>query len=351
MPNSLNRREFLKDSAVALPGMTMGIGSVVHNAEARSAPANPAMKPSAETVGRPVRVVSVGFHAGQLSTEQIVNLVDQEGARGTDIIVLPETCRGQDETSQESLDGTTVTAMARLAKQHGTYIVCPIDRCEGQERHNSVVLLDRQGKVSCIYNKLYPVWATECMKRGVSPGAHSQVYRADFGKIGFAICFDVNWPALWEQMANQGTELVIWPSAYSAGRSLQAQAIQYNYYIVSATWVPDCLAFDIDGQQILHETNNQGNGTNITRITFDLDRCIFHQDLNRPEKIARLLKERGDDVAEEKWMPIEGWFVLKAKRPGVSARVLAQQYGLEELTHYINRSRCEIDKCRGWEFS
>ena len=43
--------------------------------------------------------------------------------------------------------------------------------------------------------------------------------------------------------------------------------------------------------------------------------------------------------------------MLKAKRPGVSARALAHQYGLEELTHYINRSRCEIDKCRGWEFS
>jgi len=25
--------------------------------------------------------------------------------------------------------------------------------------------------------------------------------------------------------------------------------------------------------------------------------------------------------------------------------------GLEELRHYINRSRCEIDERRGWEFS
>jgi hypothetical protein len=24
---------------------------------------------------------------------------------------------------------------------------------------------------------------------------------------------------------------------------------------------------------------------------------------------------------------------------------------LEELQHYLNRSQCEIDKCRGWEFS
>jgi len=347
----LNRREFLKDSAVGLPAMTMGLGSVVSNADSLSASAGSAAKPTADTIGRPVRLVSIGFRAGHRSVEQIAGLVDREGSRGTDIIVLPETCRGQNETSVESLDGPTITAMARLAQQHGTYIVCPIDRRDGQQRLNSAVLLDRQGKVSGIYNKLYPVWATECMKRGVAPGAHAQVYSTDFGRIGLAICFDVNWPALWERMSNQGAELVIWPSAYSAGRSLQAQAIQYNYYVVSATWVPDCLAFDIDGQQILHDANNQGDGTNITRITLDLDRCVFHQDLNRPAKIEQLLKERGEDVAEEKWMPMEGWFVLKAKRPGVSARELARQYGMEELTHYINRSRCEIDKCRGWEFS
>ena len=83
----------------------------------------------------------------------------------------------------------------------------------------------------------------------------------------------------------------------------------------------------------------------------DLDRCIFHQDLNRPDKVGKLLKEHGDEITEEKWLPMEGWFILKAKQPGVSARALAKQYGLEELRHYINRSRSEIDNCRGWQFS
>jgi hypothetical protein len=56
-------------------------------------------------------------------------------------------------------------------------------------------------------------------------------------------------------------------------------------------------------------------------------------------------------VEREKWLPMEGWFLLKAKRPGVSARELARKYGLEERRPYINRSRCEIDKLRGWQFS
>jgi len=281
--------------------------------------------------------------------------VDQEGARGTDLIVLPETWRGQDENSLETLGGPTITAVARLARKHQTYVVCPIDRQEGERRYNTAVLLDRQGRVASLYNKLYRVWQVECMKEApqkpVEPGEGAVVHAADFGRVGMAICFDVNWPSLWDRMANQRAELVIWPSAYSAGRSLQAQAINNNYYIVSATWVPDCLVFDIDGERLVHDTNNQGNGVNITRITLDLDRGIFHSNLNMPDKLDKLLKERGQDVAQEKWLDLEAWFILKAKRPGVKARELARQYGLEELPHYINRSRCEIDKCRGWEFS
>ena len=60
-----------------------------------------------------------------------------------------------------------------------------------------------------------------------------------------------------------------------------------------------------------------------------------------------MLKEHGEDVAEEKWLPMEGCFVLKAKRPGVSARALAKQYGLEERRPYLNRSRSDVDQSAG----
>jgi hypothetical protein len=119
---------------------------------------------------------------------------------------------------------------------------------------------------------------------------------------------------------------------------------------MSATWVPDCLVFDIDGEQLVHEKADAG-AFNVTHFTFDLDRCIFHQDLNRPNRLGRLLKERGDDVAEEKWLPMEGCFVLKAKRSGVSARALAKQYGMEERRPYLNRSRSIVDQNRGWQFA
>ena len=347
----MDRRQFVRNSAVGMGALASGLGLKDLNGAAAVQPKSGPSGPSEDKIGRPVRVVSIAFTQGR-PLEEIAALVDGEGSRGTDLIALPETFLGQDETSQQTLDGPTIRTIARLAKKHQTYIVCPIDRKEGGRRYNSAVLLDRNGEVTGIYNKLYPVWVDECLKKpGVQPGHGVAVCQTDFGRVGMAICFDVNWNALWEQMANQGADLVIWPSAYSAGRSLQAQAINYNYYIVSATWVPDCLVFDIDGERLVYDHNNRGNGTNVTRITLDLDRCIFHQDLNLPEKRDKLVSEHAEEIEQEKWLPMEGWFILRAKRAGVSARELARQYGLEELRHYLNRSQCEIDKCRGWEYS
>ena len=343
----MDRREFLKNSTAALGSLASVEGA--QQALGEDGGTTPGSEAQANA-GRPVRAVSIGFRPGP-SLEQIASLVDREGGRGTDLIALPETFRGQNDRSMETLDGPTVTALARLAEKHRTYVVVPIDRKDGDRRLNSAVVLDRRGRIAGVYDKVYPFWVEEFAKRPpVQPGHAVAVISTDFGSLGLAICFDVNWAPLWQRLSDLGAELVIWPSAYSAGRTLQARAIDYSYYVMSATWVPDCLVFDIDGEQLVHDKRNSGD-FNITRFTFDLDRCIFHQDLNLPARLDRLLKERGEDVAEEKWLPMEGCFVLKARRPGVSARALAKQYGLEERRPYLNRSRCEVDKARGWQFS
>lgn len=342
----MDRRQFFMNSAAAL-------GSLVSLDAAESAASDEGTARTDETptkIGRPVRAVSIGFRPG-LSLQQIAGLVEPEAARGADLIALPETCRGQNDQSPESLDGPTVSTMARLAGKYRTYIVCPIDRKDGSRRLNSAVLIDRRGQISGVYDKLYPYGEEFTRHPPVQPGQAVTVCSTDFGRVGLAICFDVNWVPLWQRLADLGAELVIWPSAYSAGRSLQARAIDFNYYVMSATWTPDCLVFDIDGEQLLHEHNSRSNSANVSRFTFDLDRCLFHQDYNLPHKLANLLKDHGDDVEREKWLPMEGWFVLKAKRPGISARELARKYGLEERRPYINRCRCDIDKARGWQFS
>lgn len=298
------------------------------------------------TVGRPVRVVSIGFRPGPSLTE-IAHIIDAEGARGADVMILPETCNQQMPGCTETLDGPFVRTMAGLARKHHTYVICPIDRNHGGHRLNSAVVLNRSGEIVCVYDKVYPFPAQEfAIDPPVKPGSAVRVFEADFGRAGIAICFDVNWPHLWESLADQGAELVLWPSAYSAGRALQAHATAWHYPIVSATYTPDCLVYDIDGQLVGYDRASVNPLLNVTRVTLDLDRCIFHMDENHPRKLDKLLEDHGAEVVVEKWLPLERWFVLRANRPGASARKLAREYGLEELRDYITRSRYEVDALR-----
>lgn len=289
--------------------------------------------------GRLVKIVSVCFPDGSKSLSEIAALVDEEGARGTDLIILPESWLGH---TPESLDGPTITTLSELARRHHTYIISPMDRVDGERRLNTAVLLGRDGSIVAFYDKVYPYWSEFDYPTPTSAGDTVPVYEADFGRIGMAICFDVNFPEVWEQLAEQGAELVVWPSAYSAGTSLQAHALNHHYYIVTSTATRHCLVYDITGELLLSERSND---IHISRLTLDLDRGIYHQNFNM-EKRDRLLSERGDDVFQEKWLDDEQWFVLKAQRPGVSARELAQEYGMEELRDYIRRSRREIDQMR-----
>ena len=343
----MKRRAFLKNSVVGVTGLA---GMTYPGLETgRANWMSEAMKEqgsgSVDAVGRVVRITSISFPNG-LSVDEIAAHVDKAGSARVDIIALPELLRGQGDESAEDLHGPTITAISALAKKHKTYIVCPIDRKSKSLRLNTVVLLDRSGNVACIYDKVFPYWSEYDVRPPAAVGEDAQVYRADFGMLGFATCFDVNFPEVWRRLSDKGAEVVIWPSAYSAGTSLQAHAINHHFYIVSVTQTSDCLVYDITGEKLAYSKSEK---VNVATVALDLDRGIYHQNFNIPKR-DKLLKEHPEDVEQEKWMELEQWFVLKAKRPGVSARQLAKQYGLEELRHYLDRSRRSIDEFRGWRY-
>lgn len=292
-------------------------------------------------IGRPVRIVSLSFYQREL--DEIATRVEQEAASGVDLIALPETWNDQYKNRPEPLDGPTVSVLSEIAARQRCYIVCPIDRQEGERRVNSAVLIDRLGRVVCVYDKVYPYWSEFDLRPVVQPALQPPpVYKTDFGVVGMAICFDANFPAVWQALADQGAELIIWPSAYSAGRSLQAHAINHHFYVVTSTYTKDCIVYDITGEEILYEKSDD---LNISRFTLDLDRGIYHENFNMAGR-DRLLAEHGDEVEMEQWLSREQWFVLRAKCPGVSVRRLARQYGLEELRDYLTRSRGQIDQMR-----
>jgi len=292
---------------------------------------------------RNVKITSIGFNARPV--DDFINIVDGEAKKGCDLILLPETCTGD---IIETLDGDSVRRMSEVAARHAVYIVLPIyTKTSEHERLNSAILIGRKGEICGVYNKVYPYWSEFGLNPPCAAGHDAPVFETDFGKIGMAICFDANFPEVFHRLALGGAELALWPSAYSAGMSLQAHAINYNFIIVTSTLCADCLVYDITGEEIYYKQSP--DGINISSVTLDLDRCIFHENFNMDKK-DKLLRDYAGKLESDKSFIRESWFTLKSLSPDVSARKLAAEYGMEELPAYKRRSRLEIDKIRGFKF-
>ena len=208
---------------------------------------------------------------------------------------------------------------------------------------NSAVLLDRGGDVAYVYDKVYPYWSEFDANPPVDVvESVPRVVETDFGRLGIAICFDVNFPDVWQALAEGGADLVVWPSAYSAGRALQAHALNHHYCILTSTFTRDCIVYDITGEEVLYE---KSEGLHVTRTVLDLDRGIYHENFNI-EPRDRLLAEHAGTIAMEQWLEREQWFVLRSLDPEVSARALARAYGLEELRGLQNAQSRQLHEMR-----
>lgn len=289
------------------------------------------------------RVVSFSFSTR--SADEILPLVEREAASNPDIIVLPETWQGD---TLDTLDGGTCAKIREIAKQYRTYIIHSTFRLGANgERLNSAILIGRDGAIVGIYDKLYPYWAEFDLTQPSTPGKTAPVFDTDFGKVGIAICFDANFPRLWETLAEGGAEIVFWPSAYSAGSQLQAHALNHHYTIVTSTLHGDCAVVDITGKETFY--NYSGGALQISRVDVNMNRIICHENYN-DDKIRRLIAEHPGEAEQESHSYREQWYVLRG-RTDAPIRELAASYGIEELRAYKKRSHDAIDAMRGEPFT
>jgi len=292
----------------------------------------------AELPGRQVKVsaICIGFggeHDAKLKLA--IEHLHVAGHNGVDIACLPEEFAG---TKAEPVPGPTTDAVAALAKQYHMYVICPIREQAGDREYNTAVLLDRKGQVAGYYRKVFVFWGEKvhCSTEGV------KVFETDFGRIGILTCFDLNYPELWQRCDDLDAEIVFWPSAYGGGSPLHAFAILYHYYIVP---VGAGNIMDITGQPVAPVEKPLAKQF---IATLDLDRCFAHYDFNR-QKVEKMLKEHAGEIKVERMLSdqdLAPWWLFQATKPGVRARDLLQEHGIETLREYQHRSRRQINEAR-----
>jgi predicted amidohydrolase len=255
-----------------------------------------------------------------------------------DMVCLPETFTlthiTAPEIATEPVDGPTVTAAAKLAKEGNCYVICPqMTRRDGVYR-NSAVIIGRRGEIVGIYDKRQPVTSTHDytkMEDGMMPGQGDGVFDLDFGRIGVRICFDIGFPDDWKGLAEKDVRLVVWSSAYNGGFPLQAYASMHEYYVVSSVRTDSSRIIDPCGT-VLSRTD--GTGPIIWR-DINLDFLVAHTDFNYGIP-GRIEKAYGNRVAVRRYGD-EGALLIEPADPAVRTDALKKEFGLESRREYLCR--------------
>lgn len=301
-------------------------------------------------MSRNATISLVNFHVQLPSDEpdrlaktlrQMGEHVDQAAALKSDLVAFPEVCTMCGTTNPwacEPLDGPTISAMSKKAKDRGIWIVCPMGTLEGDKKRNSSVLIDRKGRVAGVYHKNFPTHPE--LDAGIIPGTATPVFETDFGRVGLCICFDLDFWEVGSALCEKKAELVIWSSMWQGRRMLTRWAIEFGFHM-GAAYSDRSMFVDIVGREIAGISRNAHDATGcapLVTATLDLDRRLLHHDFNI-EPLRRLFATYGPSAAHVEWMPEECRVVFGSQMPGVSSDHLVEEFGLEPIRTYISRAR------------
>jgi predicted amidohydrolase len=253
-----------------------------------------------------------------------------------DLVCLPESfptpsVPGNIASLTEPVPGPTVEAVARLARQHRSYVICPLWTQRDDHYWSSAVIIDRSGTVVGIYDKMHPVTSESdytLMENGITPGSQAPVFELDFGRIGVQICFDMQFPEGWQALTDHGARIIFWPSAHNGGFALQAYAWQHHVYVISAVSTDKARIIDPCGS-ILAETDAL---LNVLVRDINLDYAVCHYDFNYsiPERIQAAYPGR----VEIRTHPDTGHFLIEPLDPALTIAHLQNEFGFLTVQEY-----------------
>ncbi len=294
-------------------------------------------------MARWVRVASVSLPklgSKERNMETAMRLLEQAAWERPDLVCLPETFTGlgmsfeQKLAMAEPLDGETVTRLSDYARHHQTWVVCPMELRDGDKLVNAAVLINRQGKVVGYYAKMFPTISE--LEAGIQPGTDAPVFETDFGRVGMAICFDLNLREVAERLKVNGAELVCFVSMYPGGMQVQLWALDFGFWMVTA--IPSFQSVIVNPLgHILARA--QLDYMPIISQRLNLDAVVLHLDYNYP-KLLRLKERYGADAELDIRQP-EALCLLTCHRHDASVWDWVREFELEPRDAYFARSRRE----------
>jgi nitrilase len=199
-------------------------------------------------------------------------LIDQAVKQGAKLLVLPEYfayhgCGNVSDIArqEQSINGSARQFLAEQARHHKVWIVggtIPVKPSllpsatsgrtanqpnDGRAMASCFVVSDQGEEVAC-YQKMHlfdvqvdDAKGSYCESDDYCHGDQPVLVDTPFGKLGLTVCYDLRFPELYRYLSEQGAELIVVPSAFTAKTGeahwqllLRARAVENLCYVVGA---------------------------------------------------------------------------------------------------------------------
>ena len=140
------------------------------------------------------------------NVEKIKKYIRRAKKVGADIICFPESCVHKTETLY--FNNVLIREIREECKKNSIWCIITEDIEIKKKKYNAAILINRKGDIKGHYKKI-----NLCGDKTLA-GSRIKVFKTDFAKIGFAICWDLAFPGLFRKLRKAGAEIVFCPSLW-----------------------------------------------------------------------------------------------------------------------------------------
>ena len=261
---------------------------------------------------------------------------------GLDLVVFSEEVEavGQTVDQAERLadPGPILQVYQRFAEAERCTVAGSVKLADDGNVYNSVAFIGPDGVPLGAYHKVNLTPGE--IETGLTPGPGPVVVETPAGRLGGAICFDLNFTDLCDAYAGLKPDILTFPSAYHGGLAQAWWAYRCRSFFVSALPFHGGGVLNPFGEPII----TTDCYTSHAMATINLDRVMVHLDYNR-DKFAAIRRQYLGRV-EIHIPPNIGPAMITSTADDLSAMDVVAAYELELLDDYLVRARGENEQAR-----